>query len=100
MESKQKVGKAYLTVVEAAQLTGFSHWTVRSWLFKGLLTRYKRLSRTVVCRSELLDLLKPKKTCPAKQSARQGATRRLPSVPLGGHAPRISAESQNAETDS
>lgn len=50
----------FLTVDEAADLANVSHWTVRSWLSKGLLTRYKSLSRVVVSRSQLLELLKPK----------------------------------------
>jgi hypothetical protein len=49
----------FLKVDEAAQLVGLSHWTVRSWLNKGLLTRYKSASRTVVSRSELLDRVRP-----------------------------------------
>lgn len=61
MKGKQQVGTAYLTVDDAAQLAGISHWTVRSWLHKGLLTRYKSASRTVVSRTELLALLKPRK---------------------------------------
>lgn len=51
----------FLTVEEAAQLVGYSHWAIRLWLHKGLLTRYKSASRTVVSRTELLDLVKPKK---------------------------------------
>ena len=53
----------FLTVDEAAQLTGFSHWSIRRWLgaFPPKLTRYKIGSRIVVSRSELLALLEPKK---------------------------------------
>ena len=61
MEGKHENGTDYLTVDEAARLAGLSHWTVRSWLHKGLLTRYKSASRTVVSRSELLELLKPQR---------------------------------------
>lgn len=61
MEGKQEVRTAYLTVEQAAELAGISHWTVRSWLHKGLLTRYKSASRTVVSRTEMLALLKPRK---------------------------------------
>jgi excisionase family DNA binding protein len=50
----------FLTVVEAAQLAGLSHWTIRLWLQKGLLKKYKSASRTVVSRAELLELVKPK----------------------------------------
>jgi excisionase family DNA binding protein len=51
----------FLTVDEAALLVGMSHWTVRRWLDLGKLTRYKSASRTFVSRSELLELLKPRK---------------------------------------
>ena len=52
----------FLTVDEAARLVGLSHWTIRRWLEPGgRLTRYKSLNRTVVSRSELLDLVEPKK---------------------------------------
>lgn len=50
----------FLTVVEAAELTGRSHWTIRLWITKGWLTRFKCASRTVVSRAELLELLTPK----------------------------------------
>ena len=49
----------FLTVDEAAHLIGLSHWTVRSWLQKGLLTRYKSAARTVVSRKELLERVEP-----------------------------------------
>jgi excisionase family DNA binding protein len=49
----------FVTVDEAARLVGLSHWTVRSWLHKGLLTRYKSGSRTVVSRLELLERVRP-----------------------------------------
>lgn len=51
----------FLTVNEAANLVGLSHWTIRRWLEMGKLTRYKALSRTVVSRAELLALLEPRK---------------------------------------
>jgi excisionase family DNA binding protein len=59
MQSKED----FLTVDEAARLTGFSHWSIRRWLrvSPGKLTRYKIGSRVVVSRSELLALLEPKK---------------------------------------
>ena len=51
----------FLTVEEAARLAGRSHWTIRRWLEPGgTLTRYKSLNRTVVSRSELTELVKPK----------------------------------------
>ena len=55
MEGKSE----FVTVDEAAELVGLSHWTLRLWLHKGLLTKYKSASRTVVSRSELLALVKP-----------------------------------------
>jgi hypothetical protein len=51
--------EGFLTVEDAAQLAGISHWTVRSWLQKGSLTRYKSASRTVVSRAEILERVKP-----------------------------------------
>lgn len=51
----------FLTVDEAAQLVGLSHWTIRRWLELGKLNRYKAASRTMVNRTELLALLEPKK---------------------------------------
>lgn len=51
----------FLTVDEAAQLTGYSHWTVRRWLDSGRLTRYRAGVRVVVRRGELLELVKPRK---------------------------------------
>lgn len=50
----------FLTVDEAARLVDRSHWTIREWLGHSKLTRYKSGSRTVVRRSELLELVKPK----------------------------------------
>ncbi len=40
MQSESK----FLTVDEAAQLVRLSHWTIRLWLYKGHLTRYKAKS--------------------------------------------------------
>jgi excisionase family DNA binding protein len=51
----------FMTVDDAADLVGCSHWTIRRWLELGKLTRYKALSRTMVSRYELLALLEPKK---------------------------------------
>lgn len=52
----------FLTVDEAAQLVGLSHWTIRKWLHTpGKLTCYRSASRTLVNRAELLDLVKPQK---------------------------------------
>jgi len=59
MRSETHNANGFLTVEGAAELAGLSHWTVRSWLQKGLLTRYKSASRTVVSRAELLDRVKP-----------------------------------------
>ncbi len=61
MRSKQTDAAEFLTVDEAARLVGLSHWTLRSWLQKGRLTKFKSASRTVVRRMELLELLKPKR---------------------------------------
>jgi excisionase family DNA binding protein len=52
----------FLTVDEAAELAGVTHWAIRRWLGSSKkLTRYKSGSRTVVSRTELLELIKPRK---------------------------------------
>ncbi|MGA2387505.1 MAG: helix-turn-helix domain-containing protein [Candidatus Sulfotelmatobacter sp.] len=56
MQSEPK----FLTVDEAAKLASLSHWTIRLWLQKGRLVRYKSGSRTVISRPELLALIEPK----------------------------------------
>jgi excisionase family DNA binding protein len=58
MTSKQTDTTRFLTIDEAARLVGLSHWTLRSWLQKGRLTRFKSGSRTLVSRAELLELTK------------------------------------------
>jgi excisionase family DNA binding protein len=50
----------FLTVDEAAQLAGYSHWTIRRWVDVGKLTRYRIGARVVVSRAELLELVKPR----------------------------------------
>jgi hypothetical protein len=40
MEGKQNV-RDFLPIDEAARLVDLSHWTIRVWLHKGRLTRYK-----------------------------------------------------------
>jgi hypothetical protein len=50
----------FLTVDEAARLTGFSHWSIRRWVGTRL-TRYEAMGRVLVSRTELLELVKPKK---------------------------------------
>ena len=59
MQSKD----TFLTVDEAAEFTGFSHWSIRRWLSGSppKLTRYKIGSRTVINREELLELIEPRK---------------------------------------
>ena len=50
----------FLTLEEAAKLTGFSHWSIRRWV--GIrLTRYESMGRILVSRVELLALVEPKK---------------------------------------
>jgi excisionase family DNA binding protein len=51
----------FLTVDEAAHLVSLSHWTIRVWLQRGRLTRYKAGPRTVVSRPELLAMVEPRK---------------------------------------
>ena len=50
----------FLTLEEAAKLTGFSHWSIRRWV-GARLTRYESMGRVLVSRAELLELVKPKK---------------------------------------
>lgn len=51
----------FLTLDEAARLTGFSHWSIRRWVGTKL-TRYESMGRILVNRVELLALVKPKKS--------------------------------------
>ena len=51
----------FLTVDEAAQLVGLSHWTIRKYIHDSKLQRHKSLNRTVVNRDELLELVEPKR---------------------------------------
>jgi excisionase family DNA binding protein len=81
MEGKQN-NVDFLTVDEAALLVGLSHWTLRSWLHKGLLTKYKSGSRTVISRTELLALVEPQEIAPANESARQMGAALPPAAPL------------------
>lgn len=55
---------SFLTVDEAAHLVGLTHWTIRRWLQKSKLTRYKSGQHTVVNRLELIEELKPKNVEP------------------------------------
>jgi len=50
----------FLTLEEAAKLTGFSHWSIRRWVGTRL-TRYESMGRILVSRVELLALVEPKK---------------------------------------
>ena len=50
----------FLTVDEAARLTGYSHWSIRRWVGTEL-TRYESRGRVLVSRAELLELVKPKR---------------------------------------
>lgn len=54
----------FLTLPEAAQETGFSHWTLRKFLHDGKLTRYRLGSRVLLDRSEVMSLLRPQKIEP------------------------------------
>jgi excisionase family DNA binding protein len=76
MKGKNNNSADFLTVDEAAQLVGLSHWTIRKYMHDAKLQRYVSGSRIVVSRSELLELLKPVRVRPAKPSARQGAATR------------------------
>jgi excisionase family DNA binding protein len=80
MKGKQSDSSMFLSVDEAARLVGLSHWTLRSWLQKGLLTRYKSVSRTLVNRAELLELLKPKKS--SHENSQLGRDNRISVAPI------------------
>lgn len=47
----------FLTITEAAEITGRSHWCIRRWQKIGLLTRFKVGVRTAVSRMELEALV-------------------------------------------
>ena len=70
MTAHEQPEEQFLTVEAAAVLAGISHWTVRSWLSKGILIRYKAASRTVVDRFQLLDLVRPRVMPPPPTSTR------------------------------
>jgi len=74
MKGKQNYSDDFLTLDQAAQLVGLSHWTVRSWLHKGLLTRYKSGFRTLVSRVELFDLTKVTAVTSSAPQARSADT--------------------------
>jgi len=72
MRGKTENAGSFLTVDEAADLVGLSHWTIRKYIHDAKLQRYKSASRTVVSRSELLELVKPEIRTATHRSA-QGA---------------------------
>ena len=57
--------KDFLTIDEAAHLVGLSHWTIRMYLQRRRLAKYRLGSRTVVSRKELLALVHVEKVRPA-----------------------------------
>lgn len=59
--------RIFLTIEDAAQLVGLSHWTIRMWLRTGKLPKYKSGTRTLVREGELLALIKPQ---PQKREAK------------------------------
>jgi excisionase family DNA binding protein len=81
MEGKQKDSEDFLTVDEAAELVGLSHWTIRKYIHEAKLQRYKSASRTVVSRSELLELVKPEIRTATHRSAQGAATRTAAPTP-------------------
>jgi excisionase family DNA binding protein len=50
-----------LSIEQAARVLGVSHWTIRGWLKRGILTRVRvgRLSR--VYEAELFAMMKPER---------------------------------------
>jgi excisionase family DNA binding protein len=62
----KKNSDSFLTVDDAARLVGLSHWTLRMWLKKLRLTKYKSGSRIVISRTELLALIQPQEIAPAR----------------------------------
>lgn len=63
--------KDFLTIEDAAHLVGLSHWTIRMYLTRRWLTKYRFCNRTVVSRKELLALVHVEEIVPASPSARQ-----------------------------
>jgi excisionase family DNA binding protein len=57
--------KDFLTIEEAARLVGLSHWTIRLYLQKRRLTKYRLCNRTVVSRKELVALIHVEEIVPA-----------------------------------
>lgn len=55
----------FLTIDEAARFVGLSHWTIRMYLQKRRLTKYRLCNRTVVSRRELTALVHIKEIAPA-----------------------------------
>lgn len=51
----------FVTIDEAANLSGLSHWSIRRMLSRARLTRYRSCGRVLVQREELLELVRPKK---------------------------------------
>lgn len=71
------------SVESAAEfLGGVAPSTIRVWIWRGLLTRIKVGRRTMVRESELLRLIKPQQTAPAKPSARQTGAASGTAAPL------------------
>ena len=68
MAIKTEQSADFLTVDEAAQLVGLSHWTIRNYLRRRLLTKYRLSFRTMVNRQELLELVHVEKIVPADVS--------------------------------
>ena len=59
MKTKQSDGDSkYINVPEAAELTRLSEISIRRYLTKKLLTRYKVFGRTLLRRDEVLALIR------------------------------------------
>lgn len=57
--SKQNNPAELHSIESAAKFLGVSHWTIRSWIVKGRLTRVKIGRLTRVREAELLAMIKP-----------------------------------------
>lgn len=50
----------FITVAQAAEISGRNQNTIYNWLQAGILTRYKSGNRTLIKKEELIEYLRPK----------------------------------------
>ena len=64
-DSPQKTMPKLLSIPEACEILGISHWTLRHWLSRGLLPSYKLGKRRLIHPEDIKNLI---------QRSRQEAT--------------------------